>query len=735
MKVKPTKKQKQVESNVIGKGDDGKNSMPKKGMFIQDQLYDEILNGFNSEELNEGKVDEETSYILTTTQRKRIAVVGLSFLSGDFTKNFLSKNVQIIIDKAKTLQMYHLNRILNLYNQIRDKDDEEKDEIDELEEEKDDGDKFSLKKLNDSIEGVSKVLRFANRVKGVYKTIAELTAERKQTKPYDNSKNSQYQQKLNKHLSVMTVKIEDLINKTLPPTLQSIPSLYEMGIFDKFWDAIITFILGDKVERGLWLAGKVITWVVPKVRAGVELAEKAKIALNVQRLVTGMKKAYKVAKLIHKGINASLFIADIIEWTPEDEAKLEKFIEEKLTIPVFIPTAQKVKKNIQNQTDEFQERVNQRLQDVELIVGGKNGGILGSTNEALSEYNKLTGKNQNQQSDEITESEMIYDTVIKIVPIPKSNVPNVLIKHREKEHSLTLERIYNISMSDKSREVIRKSPAVRYMKMYVGNLETFVTLIIQKEYEFIKGYESILLKASQSLSLDNIDDNTGYNKKEFIKMYQRIQQVYDQIFDNKILRDLNLNSFGVSDKMKQQIKETEFGNFTLTENSIDEIVTTSSGRIITENGQKVRINDGWVLNAQSQEEVRPLFTSKYGYLSGIMVDVVSSKEKFPFNNNSIYFHKPDGFHYDVVYVSEKNMQGYMSKFEIEEVKNGDWQPNSTKTTVQEYGYIGLIETLFNYNLLRNNELKKETEICDNLDKILDEIANGFIKFGIQINFK
>ena len=60
------------------------------------------------------------------------------------------------------------------------------------------------------------------------------------------------------------------------------------------------------------------------------------MSARIAKIYSKLKKLYKVSKLIYKGANVALTVADIIHWDKEDERRLEEFIDREITQPHLI---------------------------------------------------------------------------------------------------------------------------------------------------------------------------------------------------------------------------------------------------------------------------------------------------------------------------------------------------------------------------------------------------------------
>ena len=110
-------------------------------------------------------------------------------------------------------------------------------------------------------------------------------------------------------------------------------------MIDKMWSGFVEEIWGSVGEAAAWaIAG----YVAAKLTAGVGGllvggARAAYTTYKIQKILGRLKKLYKVSRLIYSGVNIALTIADIIDWTKEDEEKWESYIEENITQKHLVP--------------------------------------------------------------------------------------------------------------------------------------------------------------------------------------------------------------------------------------------------------------------------------------------------------------------------------------------------------------------------------------------------------------
>ena len=198
----------------------------------------------------------------------------------------------------------------------------------------------------------------------------------------------------------------------------------------------------------------------------------------------------------------------------------------------------------------------------------------------------------------------------------------------------------------------------------------------------------------------------------------------------------------LNDIQKQELNRASLENTEDYDKRFEEIEMTW----LINNAKQQRIveshdnNSGFILNQNSPEPFRPLFQSKYGYLTGVKIDITNENKKangYDFLTKDITFNKGDQAGYDVRYIFEEGKYGYKgytlsNMYTVSYVsarqrrRGGDASGIEERVSVHEPGYTTLMENFFYFNIAKKEELQVEESISSNIDKLYNILTRRVV---------
>lgn len=646
-----------------------KNVIDKKAILIQDQLYDELLNGFNSEYINKGAKDSK-EYRFSSVYIKRLNLVSNSFFGSEYCKKFLSENYDFIFDEFNKNRDAILNRYLIL---LKTPQDDEEEEIDVKESD------FGLFKIIDVLNSISNMINF-------FEASKDLVQKYKNAKVTLKKGNREQQMKLyNQIADELKTRSKLLIDSILQPTVESVLKLYESDKIEKMWEGMKTAIVGNATESAIW---GIVGWVATKLTAGVGGlivggARAAVVAARIKSIIKEAKKLYKMSELLYKGIKFSFVIEDIIDWTKEDEEKWEKWIN----------------KNITPKLEPYRHVAHAKISDITSKTGmlDKVNEFKGNVNELFVDINKLSEENEENEENEQPKSQQFsdgYNFQSMIIPLPKGDF-KVDIDYTYENLDNVLEDTYKIKLSKSALETIQQHPAIQSMKT-INNLLQNVVQVVMKNNLYI--IEKSFPNFSHTAKITEI-------QKQYDAILSDVQNKIDEVFEKK-----------ANDLQKQKLSQTD-----PSKKYEHKLQLLSEGKSEKETMKPTM----WVLDNATEEQFRPLFPTKYGYLGGVYLSAKSGS----FIPNEIYFHNGNRNEYDVLYYNEKGKVGYKGfniigqEYERRGESGGFVPVDSNEVT---HGYTSMMENLFMYGAIRKEEAEVEESIFKNVNKIYNILTERII---------
>lgn len=643
-----------------------KNVIDRKAILIQDQLYDELLNGFNSEYINKGAKDSK-EYKFKSNYAKRLKLVGYNFTSSEYCKKFFNDNYDFIFDEINKHKDELMNRYFMLLKRPQD-DDEEEIEVKESD--------FNLFKIVDFIHNVTIIVDF-------FRTSKDLIGKYKDYKVKLASGNRDQRLKLYNQISdELKNRSKALIDSILPPTLKSVLKLYESDKIVKMWEGIKSSLLGSAAESVAWAA---IGWAATSLTTGVAGfvvggARAAVVSARIKSLINKVKKLYKVSELIYKGVKVSIVIENIIDWTKQDEEKWDKWIKENIS-PELEPYRQQAHEKMASMKPDIEvlDLVNQFKGDInDLFIDTKK--LDESVSDESSQIQQYISGNNFQAS---------------VIPLPSGDF-TVNVEYTHENVDNVLEDIYKINISKDALKVIESHPALTSMKLLNKSFKSVVEIVMKNNLYII---------------------NNSFHSFSFTR---KLNEIYLHYKD--ILYDVELAIDDVFNKTMTYFQKIKLQDIDITERYNYKLESLSKREELK--------SPMWVLDNASEEQFRPLFPSKYGYLGGVYL---SGRGSFTIPNE-IYFHNGSRSDYDVLYYSENGMCGYkafnIKGSELIRVRDkwnddeNEWEDVFQHTNYERshYGYTSMMEDLFIYGVLRKKEIEVEESILKNVQTIYNIIT-------------
>lgn len=517
------------------------------GIVVQDELYNEILNGFQ----NEGGVScKKTLVVLSPIQKKRVPLVAESFFANEKSKPFLNEwisNLKGSLDENKLLNGVQLEIFNKLKRQKQDIEDE-------IEEEDDGGKGFNI--LNSF-----RLIRFINIIGDIANTFNKIKEfNQTQLDPIVNDiKIIQVNDKLTHQMkqALLIGKLQKLmygiLSPILPQVFRSIKNFYDnekvSRIIKEFIEEIKTQIeIEIAISAALYVASAVITYFSGGLgsgsfaaaaainaarfgKIGLQIARLGKNMMSARKIYKGAGAAYKGIKATHKTIKSTNFYraASAINSArkksqaatsaydffhlSEDELRefasdIRNFQNEKI-VP-FVNDSNVVFDNMQNAVDDFEtfaydytlQKARDYL-DIEKGLGEVRKNI-DTVNDLLKDKSLLKGgkidtsKYETQQT--VHEIDFSNLRLKERQPYELSNVGNYVYSRSE--------RIFNLIMTPNVHAGIQKMHFYNNLRMIndtiyesFGNISVAVSVFINS----IKtNYKQMILNARDSVKIEDI---------------------------------------------------------------------------------------------------------------------------------------------------------------------------------------------------------------------------------------
>lgn len=650
-----------------------RNTIDKKKIILQDQLYNELLNGFGKKSTQ--GYDDGKKYILKSQQKLRLQNVGYNFLQSDETKGILSANIKIIFESADTFK----KNIIERYHELWKEEEDEEDEDDDIGEIKEEDDSFGLLKLATTVNDIYRTVELIKKGKRTYQNLKEFRMNVVKATSSDQKTGE-------KMLKNFEDNILLFIDGCIPALMQGIIAFDESGMIDKMWSGFVEEIWGSVGEAAAWaIAG----YVAAKLTAGVGGllvggARAAYTTYKIQKILGRLKKLYKVSRLIYSGVNIALTIADIIDWTKEDEEKWESYIEENITQKHLVPARDQTieKLNSANPTTKIIEATQSMKADFQSMM-------IDIDEIRNSDNTQVTTEDYEEQVQKyIPQTNNFFLRMPDLQQVPNTKLE---IEYKGEKFDDVLEQVYGVKLSEQGKEIIQQHPRLRGFRKINDALSLYVTFLMNWQLKIFNSIRGLEIKAPEI----------------FEKQIQILSKIREKIF---------------YDLKKQMPEDLQGESITYSVQNYDKFIINMRRRFDSQLG--------YVIDDASEEPFRPISQTKYGYISAIKLNLKNNKNvDSDIFENPIYLNKRSQAGYDVVYYSESDKRGYMG-YSVENATAINIVYNGETTyengTQRIHGFTSLIENLFYINSNMKEEVKIEQSINENLNKIFEAITKRVI---------
>lgn len=584
-----------------------RNKTDKKQIILQDQLYNEILNGF--EEFNHYVRHDESKVTFTKDQRLRINRVGFETFQNQYIKNFVNENFQDILNYAEEVKRHSIERYYVILK--------EHDEEDILEGEKITEDSFNIMKVINVVSDIRTLIRVIKKLNSGVGMAKDFIYKSKAGGADDK-------RAMLKTVEKFEFSIKALIDGVLPPSIMSIIELADSKIFNKMWDGFFEVLVGSIGESAAWAA---LSWAASAIGGVGGLivggARVAQIANRMNNIVKRMKKLQKYSKLIYNGSKISMTIADVIFWDKQDEMELERYIDKNITQKHLI--------KYRNQTLQQIANINPASQISESLAT--------ASQDISSHFIDLN--NVMISEDDVEEKQEYVDRSVRrtglnvnVYKLPSQNGKYVEVGYDTEDLNQVLETIYGIKLTEKSKKIIANLPSMKLMKGITKFLQTLFEKIMQQQLKLIdvvasKNVHEIKEWRDKIYQWEEFESKLLDSLESRLDLYERKKYLDDMgeaILENEQRYEVSRSQWFIQNKKKDDF----FGH-------------------------------GYILNENSREPFRALFQNQYGYLTGLKIDVKNDNKEaqgYDFLTNQITFDKGNQKDYDVIYLSKPDELGY-----------------------------------------------------------------------------
>lgn len=666
----------------------GKNKTDKKKIILQDQLYDEILNGFEEHRLSV-KIDDSTVRY-TTNQNIRIQKVGYQMLQSPFTKQVLWYNLDSIFKFAEQMRQQSFVRYFTILKENEEEDALEGEDVENS---------LGIWKLIGIIDKIRTTIQLVKAGKKIYDDVQDFVYNCKAGGTNDKKK-------MKNVIETFETSIKAIIDGVLPPSLQAIIKLADAKIFDKMWDGFVQSIMGSAGEAAAWAA---VGFIAAKLTAGVGGvivggARAAQVSARIAKIYSKLKKLYKVSKLIYKGANVALTVADIIHWDKEDERRLEEFIDREITQPHLIGA---------------RDATVQKLANLNPAAELREAGALLSEDISSFFVNTDQVANESEEDDEPLSFNRFSKSRLSL---NFSNIPDVdrrvSINYATDDLDYVLDDVYGVKLTDNAKNIINNLPTLVAFR----RINQMMTMCA----EFVMNRQLKLITYISEYKIPTYDKW----EKEMNKWGE---------FESNLIKALTnqLNDVQKQELNRASLENTEDYDKRFAEIEMTWLINNARQTRVVENHDN---NGGFILNQNSPEPFRPLFQSRYGYLTGVKIDITNENKNangYDFLTNEITFNKGDQAGYDVRYIFEEGKYGYkgytlsnmytVSYVSASQRRRGeDTSGIKSGVNVHEPGYTTLMENFFYLNIARKEELQVEESISSNIDKLYNILTTRVV---------
>lgn len=343
-----------------------KDVIKKKSIYFNEQLYNEILNGFVDENTQQQikQNDDKKITVFTSSQKKRIQRVSDAFVQSKGIKNFLQQQIankfEIFRKKRDenyktSLMMAQLNQLLN---QVQQKQQEEELEDQEEEKKKKKGGGFNIL---GTINKIQNVIDTINTIKTFHKSFKQHKLKKRQSKkPQKAVLTEQDGEKITNLYRIVAKSIVSGIYETANVVLKS---PFVQAAYD-------TIKYKIKQRVAIYAIGKILDFVIGKLKIGKKgLGMVSKFFKGGKKWDTAgditqtiLQKANKNKRAIYTTFQASqllYWLSDFFNFTQQDFKNWDKYVQQTIK-----PICEEYGEDAVNIIEGLKEKVNDEI-DVE----------------------------------------------------------------------------------------------------------------------------------------------------------------------------------------------------------------------------------------------------------------------------------------------------------------------------------------------------------------------------------
>ena len=461
----------------------------QNGFSVQDQLFEEILNGFKEDKQSTNKKVVK----LSSSQKVRLPRVAESYLKNVKTKGFTKTWVTNL---SSCINVDDLFKRLDKIGNKRVKEEDEEDDAD-FEEEKESFSIFKAFRVLNFIRTINNIMAVIDVIRSfntdVLKDLAKGMVEINDiTHLTPQMKRVMMLQKLTNFLRTLTLPL-------IPKLFQSIKGFYDsekiQGLFDKFEDWLAETVLKETaISIGIWAAGALLS----KITGGTSLlaahsasaARWAHITVEIGRLAV---YSYRTGSTIAS-------VLDILDFDDEDAQKWATNVAEMRDayIAPFVADLNEFITEFEDNIENLESAAIDALEE-KIISSVDVGGVITQLRNDRKTINKLFRFSSNFE--DVNFDQSIYNGGSFAIQDNRGGVINIndttltsnwlKIMHQEGEISnqilMTHSKKWNITMSNETIErLMDENDGLRYV-----NFLKKATEIVENHFQYL--YQNIIV--------------------------------------------------------------------------------------------------------------------------------------------------------------------------------------------------------------------------------------------------
>lgn len=690
----------------------GKNTTAQtQDIHVQEDLFEQILNGFNSSS-KKGKKNKGTT--LSTVQKQRTPLVAQSLLKDKRTNYFT--NVWV-----KQLNPISIKVIGDIIKRIKESEEEiEESEDDQIEEEKSESDSsFSLLsafRLYRFIVTFSKIVTVFNAVKQFNKEKLE---------PLTSSISSMQANK-NMDSSVrkmfMLTQLRHFLYSSMTPVIgvlySSITKFYNSPKIHQLFEEFENYMIKEAAKEAIISAA---IWAIGLALSAPSLGGSTALAGVLQ----GMRYTYTAAKWAYRGYkvaNTAVAIYDIVHFDDDDAKEWAQDIND-FTDENIAPFVEQMNGLI----DEAERRIYQGEQNLidaaaeQFDVLSQASDIIGQAKRDIEVVNRVRlglVRRARQESDglDIWSGGYVQVANLKVNNSEQISIgmPETItfITHNETIYDEMLNRhsrMYNFRITQQSLDKLRDRSTGMFFCRLLNELNTIVYNHFGKVYQVFDQYSSEIDKQFPQ-QIEN------YKKSEVYSKIMNIKTDMDSVLD--------WLSTKVDVNIVQSIRNVGNRQSATQNNSNNQSQSSSS--------QQQPQAKYWRLSNRTLQPLTPKFVN--GTLIGLDIQLIAPNDK-------VVNYKIDKF------LDKFNWRATDSEFLLLDLysnqRRSQWSKENHIAKITDHGvfanreeeayttYVKLFETLDeNKDILYSRELKIEKETKELVDAIFEKITKEMSRVEI-----